>query len=747
MKARSFIAIVSIPWVFITVIAQRPTPSPTPVPQDDVLRVITNLVQIDIVVTDNEGRQITDLGPEDFEISENGKAQKITHFSYIPTTTAATTRPEATVGPAAKGTVPAEPARLRRDQVRRTIALVVDDLGLSFESIGFVRQALKKFVDEQMQPNDLVALLRTSAGVGTLQQFTSDKRLLHAAIDRVRWYPQGRSGLSPARTLEEPSAGSDFRDSLQFMREAEDKRAELYSVGTFGALAPIVKSLGDMPARKSLILFSEAFRLFTAEGRNTQLILAMQRLTEQANAASVTIYTMDASGLQTDTITAADKEGARAYMITPEQFASTAGADNSVATNAPPRTLPRADTLAAQAERDSQNAFRRLNALMDHARSARFESQSVLSYLANATGGLFMKNRNDLGAALGRIMDDQKGYYLIGYRPDDAGIDSTGRRQMRSLTVKVKRSGVKSRTRSSYLGLTDQDQRKRPQTRDEQFVAALLSPFASGDIGLKLTTLFGDEPNGATYVRSLLHVDARNISFKQNADGSRVTPLEIVAVAIGDNGQVIDQLNFPQTVTVANEEAYQRLLSDGLSYLLNFPFKKPGAYQLRVAVRDGSSERLGGARQYVEVPDLSKNRLALSGIIVSGIGVTPPSAGGRDSDDLNSQSGPVRRQLRQGMLIDYRYYIYNAQTDAAGRPQVQTQMRLFRDGQVVFSGKTLPLDFSQQSNMKRLMGAGRLRLGPELIPGEYTLQVTVTDPLARPEFRTATQWTDFEVIR
>ena len=114
------------------------------------------------------------------------------------------------------------------------------------------------------------------------------------------------------------------------MKEAEDKRAELYSVGTFGSLAPIIQSLGEMPGRKSLVLVSEAFRLFTVEGRNNQLILAMRRLTEQANAASVTIYTMDASGLQTDTIQAADKEAARAYVITPEQFAATAGANNSV---------------------------------------------------------------------------------------------------------------------------------------------------------------------------------------------------------------------------------------------------------------------------------------------------------------------------------------------------------------------------------------------------------------------------------
>jgi VWFA-related protein len=739
MKRSSCIATILLFLIFVSVSAQRPTASPTPQakgadPQEDVLRVTTNLVQIDIVVTDHEGRQVVDLRPEDFEILEGEKRQRITNFSYISASASASALP-GEAQPTKEGTVAS--ARIQREQILRTMAIVVDDLGLSFESVGFVREALKKFVDEQMQPNDLVAVLRTSAGVGTLQQFTSDKRQLHAAIDRIKWYPTGRSGLSPSRTLDEVSAGSDLRDSLQFIKEAEDKRAEIYSVGTFGALAPIVKGLAEMPGRKSIILVSEAFRLFTAEGRNTQLIQAMQRLTDAANVASVTIYTLDASGLQTDSIQAGDKEGARAYVISPEQFSQSAGPNNSVGSNASPRTLQRVDSLSAQSERDSADAFRRLNALMDNRRQERFEAHTVLSYLAASTGGLFMKNRNDLGGALGKIVNDQKGYYLIGYRPDDALVDTAGRRVMRKLSVKVKRAGMLSRTRSGYFGITDEEKRNKPKTRDEQLVAALVSPFASTDIGLRLTSLFGDEPNGPAYVRSLLHVDASNLTFKESV-GVRTTDLDIIAVAIGDNGQVVDQLSFPQSVRVASEEEYQRLLQSGLPYILNFPISKPGAYQMRVAVREVSSARLGAATQYVQVPDLSKNRLALSGLVVSGIEADPAAK-------VDPQSGPSSRRLRGGMLLDYRYNIYNARPDPSGRPQVRTQMRLFRDGQSVFSGKESPLDASQQSNMKRLTGVGRLRLGPDLIPGEYTIQVVVTDTLAPSGFRTATQWMDFEI--
>src|SRR4029078_6631736 len=107
----------------------------------------------------------------------------------------------------------------RPEDVRRTIALVVDDLGLSFSSTHFVRRALKQFVYQQMQPGDLVAIIRTSGGIGALQQFTSDKRRLYAAIEHIRWYPAGRSGvgvIGPA-SLGQLEAGVEAR-----LKDAEE---------------------------------------------------------------------------------------------------------------------------------------------------------------------------------------------------------------------------------------------------------------------------------------------------------------------------------------------------------------------------------------------------------------------------------------------------------------------------------------------------------------------------------------------
>ena len=85
----------------------------------------------------------------------------------------------------AKGEVPPPPTVVEPSSVHRTLALVVDDLGIAGENVALVRDAIRKFIDDDMRPDDLVAVVRTGAGMGALQQFTTDKRLLHEALDRI----------------------------------------------------------------------------------------------------------------------------------------------------------------------------------------------------------------------------------------------------------------------------------------------------------------------------------------------------------------------------------------------------------------------------------------------------------------------------------------------------------------------------------------------------------------------------------
>jgi VWFA-related protein len=725
MKKEPSLAFALVFMLCAAAFGQQPTPVP-PQNEEDVVRITTNLVQVDALVTDKKGRQVTDLRPEDFEILEDGRPQKITNFSYIELSPMMPAAPS-TAAPAEKSAPPAPPVRLRPEQVRRTIALVVDDLGISFESAKFARQALRKFVDEQMQPGDLVAILRTTAGVGALQQFTSDRRQLHAAIEHVRGTLIGNDLVTPFGpltsndTIASRIPGLEDKDQRNPEDENNEFREELFAIGTLGALNYVVRGLRDLPGRKAVVLISEGLPIFNSEGRSERILESLRRLTDLSNRAAVVIYAMDARGLQPFGLTAAD------------------------------------DTHGLSLDQ--------LERMLSNRRRVYFESQNGLNYLAQQTGGIFIHDTNDLSGGFRRVLEDQKGYYLIGYRPDESTFDpKTGARRFHKISVKVHPPGLRVRSRSGFYGITDEQARPVRRTREEQLLGALVSPFSSGDIKTRLTSLFGNDPRSSSFMRSLVYIDAHDLSFATQPDGTRLANLDVLAITFGDNGRAVDQVERTYELRV-KDEAYERLIKHGLIYTLNVPVKKAGAYQLRVAVRDAATEHVGSASQFIEVPNLDKNRLALSGIVLGGLdpaaakkmaakeaAAAPTSASQgtntatETAEIYDPQAGPAVRRLSRGMLLDFGYVIYNAQLDrVTNRPQLVTQVRLFRDGQQVFAGKELPFNAAGQTDLKRLIATGRLQLGTNLQTGEYVLQVVVTDTLAKEKYRTASQWIDFEI--
>jgi VWFA-related protein len=690
-----------------------------------VVRITTNLVQVDAVITDRKGQLVTDLRPEEIEIREDSRPQKITNFSFIRLESSPPAEPAKPAESAVdKSAPPMPPVRLRPEQVRRTIALVVDDLGLSFESTYYVRQALRKFLEHQMRADDLVAIIRTGGGIGALQQFTSDKRQLYAAIEKVKWNPTGRgqiAAFAPIGPDPLAGAGGDAPDSGSDRQAGEDLdqfREDIFAVGTLGALNYIVRGLRELPGRKSVVLISDGIRLFSASDPtgSYRILTALRRLTDLANRASVVIYTMDARGLQVLGLTAADSTGG----MTADQI-------------------------------EQRLSTRRANF---------FDSQSGLSYLAQQTGGLAIRNTNDLSGGIRRVLEDQKGYYLIGYRPDDSTFDDiSGRRKFHKLSLKVNRPGkFNVRMRNGFFGITDEEAVPPRRTPQQQLLSALTSPFAAAGITLRLTSLFANDAKLGSYMRSLLHVRAKDLTFTKEPDGWRKTTFQVVAITFGDNGVVVDQINRIHAMSV-KEEAYDRILKDGFIYNLTVPLKKPGGYQLRAALRDEASERVGSASQFVEVPDIKKNRLTVSGVLIRGVpykayqkgGPVPSNQeqkSGGESDDADPTAGAGVRQFQRGDVLEYGFIVYNAQTEkTSGKPNVQTQVRLFRNGQQFFAGKTVRLDASNQTDLKRLTATGALQLGTEMVPGEYVFQVVVTDVLAKEKRRLATQWIDFEIVK
>src|SRR5260370_27695983 len=118
--------------------------------------------------------------------------------------------------------------------------------------------------------------------------------------------------------------------------------------------------------------------------------------------------------------------------------------------------------------------------MLSNRRIAAFETQEGLDYLARQTGGIAIKNNNDLSNGIRRVLEDQKGFYLIGYRPDNSTFDpKTGRRTFHKLSLKVTRPGkFNVRMRNGFYGVTDVD-KSAPLTLSRQMVRAMASPFAS----------------------------------------------------------------------------------------------------------------------------------------------------------------------------------------------------------------------------------------------------------------------------
>jgi VWFA-related protein len=695
-------------------------------PEGDVVRITTSLVQVDAVITDKSGKPITDLKPEELQLFEDNRSQKITHFSYITADTTAAPPPSKPIIHDNKMPgVP--PGRLRPEDVRRTIALVVDDLGLSFQSTHFVRRALKQFVDQQMQAGDLVAIIRTSGGMGALQQFTSDKRQLYAAVDHIKWYPGGRTEMGAFAPIGPPTPGR-FGDEIdRTNKELEEYRSDLFSVGTLGAISYVVRGLSDLPGRKSILLISDGFKLMDREplsgtSRNDRALQRLQQLIDQTSRASVVIHTINASGLQTRSMRAED---------------SMADAGNSSGARNPDQ--------AEQALRDRGNDS--------------LDLQSGLDYLADETGGTAIHNSNDLAGGIKKIIDD-KGYYLIGYRPDQTTFDArTGRRAFHHLSLKVLRPGnFNVRMRNGFYGAVSDD-RSNPASAGarEQILHALISPFGAEGVPIRLTSLFANDEKIGSYMRSLLHVDGSALTFTDEPGDWHQAQFDVVAVTFGEDGKIVDEVSRVDRLRVRGD-SYQRVLKAGFVYMVTVPIKKPGAYQLRVVLRDQGSERVGSSSQFVDVPDMKKRRLELSGILLS---TTQPAKTQKESQTPSDQvqsnqvdlsafdpaNSAAVRHFRQGETMRYSFVIYNPHVDpATNQPQLQTQVRVFRDGQPVFTGKAHRFTLNNPPDVSRLSAASAIKLGGDMSPGEYVLQVIVNDLLAGAKYAMASRWVDFKIV-
>jgi VWFA-related protein len=677
--------------------------------EEEVVRITSELVQTDVVVTDKDDRVINDLKLGDFEVYENGKKQDLKFIEYVGVD-------EGRRIEGARPDAPPESARIERElsarDVRRVVAFVVDDLTIPFADMATVRQVLLDFVDNKMQQGDLVAIVRTVGGKGLLQQFTSDKQLLRRAISQLNYtsnyYSRFDNPDPPGLTevdLTPPGGGTaSVSSNTAAANDALAKDVTDETTNTMRGLIglstanSVIDSLRQIPGRKSLVLFSAGVPFLQTNstgGLYATVSQVLDRLKDNALRSGVVVNTMDPRGLN-----ATPGVGRVDDPRLNSQSALMGG---------------NAGFGRGQSDLEKANLGEPLAGAGDHL---------SLRTLSNATGGVAVVNTNDFKAGLDKVLARSRGYYVLAYTPSEK-FDN----KFRKLDVKVRRDGTHIYKQAGYIAR--EESRAAPRTKQEEVMDAARSPLAkrdldvSSNLSLKMTP-----PKGADLGINLL-VDPKTLNFTQSDDKYH-TIFDVVGFILDGVGKT--RGGFSETINANLTPAeYQEAMRTGLTYSADTQLP-PGYYQLRAVVREEGTGNLGTVSRYIEVPDLTKGRLAMSSVFLYTV-------------DLAGPSTPVPmtavRRLSRKQDLRYSAVIYNAKLEG-GKPQLRSQTIISRGDKVVYRGAeqaVVPLG----SDPTQVFTVDQVGLS-KAAPGRYVLTLTITDTLADKKTQTITRSIDFDIV-
>jgi VWFA-related protein len=682
---------------------------PNELNQDDVVRITTELVQTNVVVVDSKDRVIPDLSMADFELYDNGKKQELKFLEFVSVDTGRRTEGKRPTSEVPASAVENDSIKgVTAKDVKRVIAFVVDDLTIPINDLTSIRNLLLDFVNNQMLDGDLVAIVRVVGGKGLLQQFTSDRTILRKAIAGIRAvaHPLSTTGGPEPKRIDPPTQlAAGVESPVEDMAEAETSSdifsptdsANQYVRGllTLSTAGYVLESLKEIPGHKNMVIISGGVPIFnsqTGSATYSNVTYLLQRLSDAALRAGVTINTLDPRGLNATpgTVSFTDTESRSGYqaeiMGTNRGFGRGGAADQE--------TL--SPLLAGASERLGLNT------------------------IAKMTGGVSVQNTNDFSAGLDKILARSKGYYTLAYRPTEK-FD----RKYHKLEVKVKRADVRVFHHDGYAAREDRPVAER--TKEEQIVAAARSPLAKRDIEVSpnIAVKLLPEANKATVEVNML-IDPKNLNFSEE-NGEHNTSLDVVGFVLDELGK--QRGGFSETLDLKlSKENYQKAQS-GLIYTAAIDLP-PGNFQLRSVIRERSTGALGTFSKYLEIPDLKKDLMALSSVFLFAVeGSQPPT--------------PLTaiRRVNRNQDVRYAVLIYNPKLKD-GQAKLTSQLVISQGEKVLLREPEEPVQAVANSQYAKIGQFGVSKMQP----GRYVLTVTITDTLADKKHQTISRSLDFTVL-
>lgn len=659
------------------------------------LQLKANLIEVRAVVTDKKGNLIEGLTKDKFEILEEGKLQELAFFSAERI--AATSSPE-------NNAIDRNSTSTRQPKtVARTIVFFIDSLNLSLSSVARLKSMLKRFIDEQITDQDVVAIVNTSGTLGLLQQFTTNKPILKQAIERLRSHlsvreslftpflsamvlRRDRTAIDVARQIYQAEEGQlppefpleDNRiprppplveaKAITTLVEAAAKRRT-----TLNYLQAITDRMAELPGQRLVVMVSDGFTLMSEEGDFQPE--EVQKVIGCAGRSGVVIYAIDGKGLEPDAVFRADIK---------------VSALNSGITS--------------------------------YMRSSSDDLRNGMSALANDTGGKFFRNSNDFSVGLKQVIADNRIYYALAYYPTNEKEDDKFRR----LTVRVKghpEYEVRTQKGFSPLEFAKKEKDESALTPQQRLTKAITAPLPSGDMDVTVAADYLETDDANTQLLLQTSIDGNTLQFQQQGERQSFN-LELVTFIYDFKGKVAAS-SVEKIEGKLNAARFAQMQQYGLRHIKRFALK-PGLYQVRQGLREIATERIATAFGWVEIPELKHGKWAMSGVqTFEGNASTakPVTANAAKNDDLYHPK--VRRGIpifKRANMLAYSLLLYNAL--AAASAELQTE---------IYNGETVVYQSGWQAVDTRIIEAakkGKLLGGQfklDLPPGVYELRCTVKD--------------------
>jgi len=678
--------------------------------EDEVIKVTSNLVSLDVIVKDKKGKAVTDLKPEDFTVSENGVTQKIEFFD----STLATGNTAAAQPGTATGSTELKP-RTPNGFPRNIIALVLDGQSTELGNLKHVREGTVKYIREHITDSDSVALFSISGGLQLLQPFTQDKATLMAAVekaydssivsktseaqgiseniaslrDRIAAGPPGPVEAGPGAGAA-GSAAAQRMIALRMLEQYIQLRSSLSAQQTrpvLAALAAISEGLRSIPGKKTLVMFSQGF--VAPETLDWQV----QSTIDIANRANVAIYIIDSGGLT---------GGA------PKSGALVAGSPLS--------------GISAENDMEQRRRSAAGESVFDITRQEGLNRQQDLLYrISEDTGGHFIKNTNDIAGGLERIDTEIRSRYTLAYRSTNQNFDGS----FRKVKIEVRRPDTSVLTRAGYYAIPP-SQIVPFSPDDRKLLASFESIQANSTLPLSLQLNSFRSREGVYIVPLSFEIPPAAVKFERQGDKQRLQ-LEVLGV-IRAEGQdkILSRLggNFDVALTAQQHES---ILNDNIFYRQDMQLYA-GNYTIDLIVRDRVSGKATAKRETLVLP-LDSSEFSATEAVLSRHAEPLKKTSGSDvlsEGNVQIRPSPSREFHPTDNLIIF-FKVYNAAVAReTGKPLVRVTVTLMKDGSQVMRPIDYQLTEPASDPLAQLTFAKYLKL-TGLTPGKYSAVIETRD--------------------